>query len=398
MKKFTLKEQLLLAEWANLGLVGYDGPLGPGVQGGVAERSDVLVQAADGSDLNEIWNEIQATLGIWNANRQALVNRLTYSVNEPIEHVGVPSITDFEEATEYGQPRGAAGYQYYNRGYDFKFYDLAMRYTWMYLAEAGGDQIRNMNNMALEADNRLLFNKVMKTMYNPLNLAGIADKNIPTTVFKFYNGDGEIPPVYKNITFNGSHTHYYTTQSLVSSATLTSPAVDALEQDFYNHGFTPVLSGTKLVLMVNPQEGKIVRTWKVLNGAKYDFIPGAGFGGGVFLPYNGGLVGQPSDGAVEGEIGMYGPWHVVEELYNPAGYVAALASGGDNALHNPVGIREHTNSAYRGLKLIPGARSDYPLTDSFYRRGFGTGIRQRGAGQIMQVTSSGTYTVPGIYA
>lgn len=395
MKKFSLKEQLLLAEWATL--LGYDAPGGPGTQAGTAERADVLVQAADGSDLNEIWNEIQETLNVWNAQRTGLINRLTYNVSEPIEHVGVPQTTDFEEASEYGQPRGGAGYQYYNRGYDFKFYDLAMRYTWMYLAEAGGDQIRNMNNMALEADNRLLFNKVLKTMFNPLNLAGIADKNIPTTVYKFYNGDGEIPPVYKNITFNGSHTHYYTTNSLVTSSTLTSAALDAMEADFISHGFSPVLSGTQLVLLANPQEAKLIRQYKVLNGAKYDFIPNANYGGGVLLPFNGGIIGAPT-GTVEGEIGTYGPWHVVEELYIPAGYIAAMASGGDFALHNPVGIREHSNANYRGLKLIPGARSDYPLTDSFYRRGFGSGIRQRGAGQILQVSSSGTYTVPAIYA
>jgi hypothetical protein len=56
------------------------------------------------------------------------------------------------------------------------------------------------------------------------------------------------------------------------------------------------------------------------------------------------------------------------------------------------------NPAYRGLQHIPGTRSDYPLIDSFYRRGFGTGIRQRGAGWLVQVTSSATYTVPAIYA
>lgn len=389
-ERLTPRQQLLL----QAGIKGYDGP---GNQGGFNERADILTQAADGSDLNEIWAEIQKTLSIWNQQRTSLVSKLTYNVTETIEHVGIPGQTDFEEASEYGQPRGASGYTYVNRGYDFKFYDLAMRFTWMFIAEASGDQLRNLNNQALEADNRLFFNKVYKTVFNPTNLQGIADRNIPTTVVKFYNGDGEVPPVYKNNTFTGSHSHYATTQSLATSATLTSASVDAVETDFKKHGYTPQQSGTRLILTVNPQEGAIIRGWKTASGAKYDFIPSANYGGGVYLPFNGGIIARP-EGVVDNEIGTYGPFHIVEEEYNPPGYLAFFASGGDFSINNPIGIREHTNPAYRGLTHIPGTRSDYPLIDSFYRRGFGTGVRQRGAGYLVQVTSSATYTVPAIYA
>lgn len=397
MKKFTVRELKTLAEWATL--LGYDGPNGPGqTGGGYNERADILVQAADGSNLNEIWAEIQETLTIWNQQRTTLMNRLVYTVTEPLEHVGIPGTVDFEVASEYGQPRSGGGYTYYNRGYDFAFYDLAMRYTWMFLAEASGDQVRNLNNMALEADNRLIFNKIMKTLFNPLNLTtGIADSNIPTTVFKFYNGDGEIPPPYKNNTFAGSHNHYGTTDSLATASTFGSATMDAVEADMKLHGYTPVLSGTQLVVMMNPQEAMIARQFKVLTGAKYDFMPNANYGGGVYIPFNSGVVGAPK-GIVPEEIGTYGPWHIIEEQYVPPGYMAFLASGGDFSLENPVGFREHKNPAYQGLKMIPGARSDYPLTDSFYRRGFGTGIRQRGAGFVVQVTSGSTYTVPSIYS
>jgi hypothetical protein len=391
-ERLTPKQQLMLGMTGSI--FGFDGP---GNQGGVNERADILTQAGDGSDLNEIWTEIAATLAIWNRQRTGLIAQLTYNVGEAIEHVGVPGQTDFEEASEYGQPRGASGYTYLNRGYDFKFYDLAMRFTWMFIAEAGADQLRNLNNQALEADNRLLFNKVFKTMFNPTNLQGIADKNIPTTVVKFYNGDGEVPPIYKTNTFTGSHTHYSTTQTLGASATLNSATVDAVEADLKKHGYAPQQSGTRLIITVNPQEGAIIRTWKVTSGAKYDFIPSANYGGGIFLPMNGGIIARP-EGVVDEEIGTYGPFHIVEEEYTPAGYLACLASGGEFSLNNPIGIREHSNPTYRGLTHIPGQRSDYPLIDSFYRRGFGTGIRQRGAGFIVQVTSSATYTVPGIYA
>lgn len=364
-----------------------------GYEQGFNERADVVVQAADGTDLNEFWQEIGATLALRNSQRNRLIDLLTFRVNSEIDMVGVPSNADFEKASEYGQPKGIRGGKRFNRGYTFDFYDLAVRYTWMFLAEADRAQLENLNNMALEADNRLVFNEVFKTLFNPTNLVGVADGNIPVNVYKLYNGDGEVPPPWKTNTFAGSHTHYVTS----GGASLTSANLDSIADDMISHGYGQQ-NGTKLVLMVNRQEGKIIRTFRVTGGATYDFIPGEGYGGGVFLPANGGLVARANGAAVPGEVGTYGPFHVVEEEYIPAGYVLTLAAGGPDDLTNPIGVREHKNPAYRGLKIIPGQRSDYPLIDSFYRRGFGTGIRQRGAGYVMQVTASGTYTVPAIYA
>jgi hypothetical protein len=40
---------------------------------------------------------------------------------------------------------------------------------------------------------------------------------------------------------------------------------------------------------------------------------------------------------------------------------------------------------------------DYPLIDSFYQRGFGTGVRQRGGGVVMQIKASGVYDIPTPY-
>lgn len=369
-----------------------------GAEQGFNERSDVQVAAADGTDLNEMWAEIAATLELRNTQRTRLIDQLTFNTDGAIDLVGVPAIGDFEPASEYGQPVGIKGGARFNRGYDFQFYDLAVRYTWMFIAEADGAQLRNLNNQALEADNRLLFTKVMKTIFNSTNLVGTADSNIPVNVYKFYNADGEVPPQWKNTTFTGSHSHYLTS----GAASITTAALTALEDDLMSHGYG-VQNGTKLVLWVNRQEGKIIRTFRVTGGAPYDFIPGENFGGGVYLPVNGGIVARPAGGGAvtssgfQGQIGTYGPFHVVEEDYIPAGYVVALASGGPDALNNPIGIRQHKNPAYRGLKIIPGQRSDYPLLDSFYRRGFGTGVRQRGAGIVMQITTNGSYTIPTIY-
>lgn len=79
----------------------------------------------------------------------------------------------------------------------------------------------------------------------------------------------------------------------------------------------------------------------------------------------------------------------------PAGYVIVAATGGLDSDMNPVGLREHVNTAYHGLRHIPG-RGPFPISESFYARAFGVGVRHRGAAAVMQVTTDATYTSPTI--
>lgn len=380
---------ITLPKWLMVG----DEDLFQGFEAGFNEKADVVV-AADGTDLNEFWNEVQDTIRLRNAKRSGLLNRLGYRVSGAITSVLIPSEMTFEEASEFGQPVGArAAATRVWRGYDFRFYDLAVRYTWMFLAEASRDQLEMQHALALEADTKLILNKVLKTIFNPLNVVGVGDLNEPTTVYKFYNADGEVPPPVGSYTHSGTHNHYITS----GGAQVTSANLDALDVELGHHGYN-LLNGYTLVLWVNKQEADRIRQFKTATGAAYDFVPNPTlYGGKIWVPDNGKYVGGP-EGVVEGEIGTYGPFHIVEESSIPAGYMVALASGGEAHLNNPIGIREHANPAYRGLKIIPGQRSQYPLIDSFYRRGFGTGIRHRGAGAVMQITANASYTVPALYA
>lgn len=363
-----------------------------GAEQGFNERADVI-QAADGTSLNDFWNEVQETIRIRNSDRTRIIDALTFRVTDTTEQVTVPSEVDFEEASEYGQPVGIrAGATRLFRGYDFKFYDLAIRYTWMFIAEADRNQLSQHHNLALEADTKLIFQKVMTRLFNPLNSVGVTNLNEPVTVYGFYNGDGELPPQFKQESFAGTHNHYVTS----GNTAVTPQNLDTLATLTEEHGYT-LMSGYRTVLWVNKQEAEVIKTFRVLNGAKYDFVPNpAYYGGAIWVPNNGSYVGGPQ-GSVPGEVGTYGPFHVVEEGYIPPGYMVSVVTGGQDNISNPVGLREHANAAYRGLKVIPGQRSDYPLLDSFYRRGFGVGIRHRGAGAIMQITASPTYTVPAAY-
>lgn len=378
--------QFILEEMEELGLI-------KGQDKGTNEFTDVITQSVDGADLNAMWREFQRSTALLNQQRDPLINRLTFPVTEPTERVMLPVSEDFEQATEFGEPKGIRVGPSAIMGYDFQWYDVAIRYTWLFLAESSAEQIRALNAEALEADNRLVFLRVMRSIFNKTNSsATINGQNV--NVYRFYNADGVVPPSYKGTTFSGSHTHYLTS----GAATIDAGDLKDLEDHLYHHGYRLSL-GYSLVLVVNRQEGATIRTFVAgAGGALYTFIPSQDVGGGVLMPANGGIIGRPTGNpGLPGMIGTYGPFLIVEEDYVPAGYVLALASGGERNIGNPVGIREHARPELRGLRLMPGPGRDYPLTDSFYQHGLGTGIRQRGAGVVMQITVSGTYTTPAAY-
>lgn len=372
----------------------------PGVAGGSRgynTEGDVITQTTDGRDLNEIWAEFQAAIAIQNEARQRIIDLLTFTVTQLIETVPQFTTDDFEEASEFGEPksiRTQAGY--FNMSYDWKWYDVAARFTWKYLAEATAAQVESVHQSVLEADNRNVFSKVMRTIFNPVNLAATIQGQA-YTVYKLYNADGTVPPTYLTNVFDGTHTHYFTS----GAAAVTSGDLDDVIEHLEHHGYSQS-NGHQMIIMVNRNEGKVIRGFRsAVNGgtASFDFIPAQGTP--AFILPNGSQIlsgGQPVN-EFQGltVIGSYGSALIVQEDYIPVGYILGFATGGGNLPTNLIGLREHANPALRGLRLIPGNRSAYPLVDSFYSRGFGTGIRQRGAAAVMQITANANYAAPAAY-
>lgn len=361
---------------------------------GYNAQADVLTQTADGRDLNSIWDEFQATVAIQNAERQRLVDLLTFPVTTVIEDVPQFGSEDFEEASEYGVPKGVRPTEnVLSLGYTFKWYDIAARFTWQFLAEATAQRVEAVHQGVLDADNRLVFKEIMRTLFRSDNrTANIKGQNF--NVYTFWNADGTVPPDYKANTFDGTHTHYRTT----GAAVIDSGDLDEIVDDFKSHGYSSE-NGTTMFALMNVAEANTVRGFRVANGDRYDFIPAVGQPG-LFLPANQELFGNQVGSTFRGlnVIGSYGPLLVIEEDYVPPGYVPALVSGGSANIQNPIGIREHANPGLRGLRLVKGRDGDYPLIDSYYARGFGTGVRQRGAGLVMQVTANAAYAAPAQYS
>jgi hypothetical protein len=194
---------------------------------------------------------------------------------------------------------------------------------------------------------------------------------------------------------DGTHTHYLT--SAVRRPWTRATSTTCYEH-LVHHGYGAE-TGSRVVLLANRVEVKTIRHFRVADGDDWDFIPAQGSPAQI-LGLTDQIVGAQVAATLEGltVAGTYGNVIVVEENTVPAGHMAMISTGGQNNLNNPVGIREHQNASLRGLRLVKGPSADYPLTDSFYNRGFGTGVRHRGGSVIMQIKASGSYAPPAAYA
>jgi len=368
-------------------------------------HADLLTQTKDGRDLNQLWADYQAVLADYNAQRQTLVDFLSYPVGDAV--VSVPVIGTggaFERATEFGVPKGIRpGVSYVDMAVPFDWYDLAARMTWQFLADATQQQVDAIQNAAIEADSQLVFTNIMTRLFDNTNTTATLKGN-PYNVYAFWNADGNVPPPYRTKTFLSTHNHYTTTNGTVLEAT----DLDDLIENVTEHGFTKQL-GYRIVVMINSAQAPTIRAFRSAASntvpgtvdathADWDFIPAQGTASSL-LPRDVVLQGQQVANSLAGltVIGSYGDALIVQDDYIPAGYLACFATGGQASLNNPIAFRQHVNPALQGMRLIAGPKADYPLIESYYMRGFGVGVLQRGAGAVMQVVNSGTYTAPITY-
>lgn len=371
----------------------------PGIAGGAGgynTSGDVLTQLADGTNLNDLWDEFIATLEFYNARRQTLLDMLSFGVTSLTERVAIPGGSEeFERASEFGEPVGIrTNVAHQTLGYDFQWYDLGIRYTWMFLADADARQVESLNAAALNADIRLQFRKVMEAIFRDVTRTGnVQDQAV--TVYPFYNGDGWVPPRYKNFEYDGTETHY-----LTSAATnLASEDVDQIIAKLRNKGYGDTPGAAQILILANDQEIAQMKPWRTRDGDQFDFVPPSDVQFPSFvIPSAEQQQGSPPSEINGLEVaGQYGPAIVLRESWIPAGYLFGFATGGTNFVDNPVGIRGHANAGLQGLRLVKGRSNDYPLVDSFYQHGLGTGIRHRGNGVVMQVTANAEYAIPTEY-
>jgi hypothetical protein len=357
----------------------------------------VLVnQTADGVDLNQIWAEVRDVLDLYNEERGTVSSLLSYHTVHAADAVPQSISSDsFELATEFGVPQAIRPpSDVLKLGYSFRDYDLSLRATWKFLREATAEQVTAQVTRIFEADNKLVSGTIMRRLFTSateLNEWG-------HVCYGLWCADGMVPPPYLGTTFDGTHTHY-----LTSGATVIDAAdIEVMLHHIHEHGYG-LDPTSQMLILANPLDvdASGMTAWRAgieyRSGAplpKFDFIPSAALPAYLSNETVHGAI-PPSDWNGLRVWGSYGNAWLLQSTYVPRGYVAVMACSGPNSDTNPVGVREHINPAYQGLRHIPG-QGPYPLVDSFYARGFGVGVRHRSAAVVMQITTSGTYTAPTI--
>jgi len=374
---------------------------------GISTSNDILVRTRDGQDLNAIWNGFADVLKTFNAQRTPLVDLLSFTVTNVIEDIIDAGTERLEPATEFGIPRSVRPAPVVTqRAFPFSWYDMRQAYTFQFLAGNGNtdgassQQIDAVMQMALEADNRLQFEQVMKALFNNVNRT-MTVLNTAYNVTALYNADGMVIPNYNGVSFNaGTHTHYVRS----GAATLDSTDLDDLVALVTEHGFDQANGYTPLIL-ANKTETAVIKTFRrgVANNngavAVYDFIPATGTGFLLPVGWEVASGGQPGNTfAGMNVVGTYGPYLIIEHGQIPSGYLVCGASAGRSTNLGIVGIREHSQQSLRGLVLRPGNNQAYPLIDSFFIRGLGAGVARRGQAAVMQIATAGSYAVPAAFA
>lgn len=381
-----------IPEWAVTALAS--GPIfGSEQEGGFHTAGDLVTVTNDNVDLNAVWDTARDLMDAWNSHRKALVSLLSFNTVEIASAVPQTlSSASFEQATEFGEPRAIRHGDALLLGYDFIDVDSGNRWTWKYLRDVSAKQLDHDLNVILEADVRKTSGEILKRILYPT--PRLTPEN--HTAYGLWTGDDSIAPLpYLGKTFDDTHSHYLAS----GAATLDSADIEDAILLITEHGYGRAI-GSQILVIANQSETDKIATWRSGEASrpsgpisKFDFIPSE-----QAPPYltDKTIVGKlaPSELAGVKVIGSYGESWVIPTELIPTGYVLVVATAGPNSPQNVVGFREHPNSLYRGLRLIPGLRPGYPLVDAFAQRSFGTGVRHRGAAVAIQVTTESTYEAP----
>ena len=245
----------------------------------------------------------------------------------------------------------------------------------------------------LEADNKLVTGTILRRLFTPAT--ELNDWN--HTCYPLWNADGMSASA---LSWENVPRRPYPLPNLGVNS-YRQQDIEVMIRHVKEHGYG-TQPGSQFLIFAHPDDvdAATMTAWRA--GVEYrtggplprwDFIPSA------LMP------AWISDEQVHGPVpnadfnglqvwGTYAGALLIQSNFVPKGYVAVVATNGPNSDLNPVGVREHTNAAYQGLRHIPGSQNGYPLQDSFFARGFGVGTRHRGAAICIQITTGGTYTAP----
>lgn len=137
-----------------------------------------------------MWNEIVDALAEYNKQKSALAGLLSFRTTAVASAVPQgQEVPLFDEATEFGTPRGIADPTYLSLGYSFKDFDIASRMSWKYLRQADSQQVANRVSRILAGDNQLVNGSILERLLDPTVRVNDWGHN----VYGLYNGDMKPP-------------------------------------------------------------------------------------------------------------------------------------------------------------------------------------------------------------
>ena len=375
MNKLEIPTMDRMEKFLSSGIFGAEG------EGGYLARLDAIEtvggRTIDGQPLAEIWTELTVRLALFNQQANRMVGLLTFPVDRAQDRVAVPWTPRFDEATEFGRPNKAR-FKTIFRGFPLDHFDLGFGFTQEYIDDSRAGELMAVTTSAESAYWALQMETAMNALFD--NDPDASDEGV--AVLPLYNADGEVPPNYRRWTHDGNHNHYLT------SAALDVALLGNIETHLIHHGYgDDSLGGAGGTIFLHVNRANIA-TVRALTG----FVPSAS--SSIPIIVDGNVVGTQRSGSMGlNPEGYFGKLTIVENNEVPAGYLVALVSGGIFSPGNVVGMRRHENASARGLRLIEGGKTSYPLIDSVYDCYMGAGVRHRGAAVVAQVTA-GSYEPP----
>jgi hypothetical protein len=322
---------------------------------GITHSGDVLVsRLRDGTDLNEVWDEISEVIAEFNKTRLSIVSLLSYPTTNSAEAVSQNlTLPSFEEASEYGVPKSISPpMEVLLCGMDFRDWDLRWEATWKFLREADKRAVTGIVNTALAADNQLLTGKILRRILDPAE----GRNEYGHRVFSLYNGtDGITPPAHLGLEFPTNTTHFISSGNAVLDSLDIEDSVRMIRDKGYGVG-----DNSHLIIFANPAQSAQIQQWRANvesrpGGPKsvWDFIPSKNS-----FPYlsDSQIVGEtaPTDYNGLEILGSLGPCWLSESHFIPPNYVLVAATSGPGSPNNVCGMREHILPDYQNLRLIPG--------------------------------------------
>ncbi len=329
--------------------------------------------------LADVQAAVQNELAIHNGLYQDMVANLAAPVPDRQLADASGQLLDgtMQEVDEYGRVRTQKPGPVGKVGFPLRRYQFGIGFTGDYLQTATPAQVATATQNAQAAHRRQLITSVRNALFSPVNytFADFLTDNMEIPVKALYNGDGTAPTMGPNAeVFDGTHNHY------LAFTSFTSAGLDALINTVAEH-----TNNAAIEVYINVADETAVRGFT-------GFTPA--LDSQIIVAQGTAMTVQRLDTGRQNNrlIGRYRGADIYVKSWVYSHYAVAVDT---NAAVKPLGLREPTNAALRGLRMV-GSIITFPLQSEYWGAEFGMGARNRSAAAVAQFNAAqaGTYQDP----